>query len=201
MRLPPDPRGALLAVLLLVLGPAAAQTQPAVGEDGEVGATLSIRSGVTWLSNRSLPIVALAGTLRFSTTLEVGGEGVLGLGAIRLSPEGSPDESELATGYGGMLVRWRPAGDIAGLHWGGSLLVGAGATSIQSPLASATIVSENHFLIEPRFSLLVRQDHPVRFSAQGAYRIVLGADPLPGIQVTELRGPTVSLAAQYVRDP
>ena len=193
--------GAVLVLLLAGPGYAAGQTQPALGEDGEVGAAISVRSGVTWLSNQPLPIAAVTGTLRFSTRLEIGGEGVIGLGAIRLSPEGSPDRSELETGYGGVLVRWRPAGDVPGLRWAGGLLIGAGSAQIQSPLADATIVSENYFLIEPRFSLLVRQDHRLRFSAEGGYRMALGVDPLPGIRVTELRGPTLSLAAQYVRDP
>ena len=132
---------AVLVLLLAGPGYAAGQTQPALGEDGEVGAAISVRSGVTWLSNQPLPIAAVTGTLRFSTRLEIGGEGIIGLGAIRLSPEGSPDRSELETGYGGVLVRWRPAGDVPGLRWAGGLLIGAGSARIQSPLADATIVS------------------------------------------------------------
>ena len=197
----PDPCGAVLAFLFLGPGTAAGQTQPALGQDGEVGAALSVRTGVTWLSNRPLPIVAVAGTLRLSTTFELGGEGVVGVGAVRLSPADSPDRSKMETGYGGILVRWRPAGDAPGLRWAGGLLLGAGRAQIESPLTSAPVVSENYFLIEPRFDLLLSQDRPLRVYAETGYRIALGADPLPGIRVTELRGPTLSLAAQYVLDP
>ena len=195
------PSGAVLA--LLIVGPAwlAGQSQPSLGEDGEVGATFSLRSGVTWVSDGALPIAAVSGTLRLSTTMELGGEAVLGLGAIRLSPKDAPDRSELDTGYGGLLVRWRPAGDLPGLRWGGGLLLGAGSARIRSPLATATIVSENYFLIEPRFNLLARQDRSIRFAAEAGYRITLGFDAQPGIRLTELRGPALSLAAQYVRDP
>ncbi len=194
--------GAIL-VLLMLLGPgyADAQTEPALGSDSRVGAAFSARSGVTWLSGRPLPTAAIAGTLRLSSTVELGGEGVFGLGAIRLSPEVSPDRSELRTGYGGVVLRWRPAGDVPGVRWGGGLLVGAGAARIQSPLADAEIFTENYFLVEPRVGLLLRQDRSVRPHAEAAYRIVLGADPLPGIRVTELRGPSLSVGVQYVRDP
>lgn len=172
-----------------------------MGSEGEVGAAVSLRAGATWLGSRLLPVAALSGTLRLSSRLEIGGEGVIGLDAIRLSPEDSPDRSELTSGYGGVLIRWRPAGDVPGVRLGGSILLGAGTARIRSPLAEATIVSENYFVLEPRVDVLVRQDRPVRFSASAGYRIATGADDLPGIRVSELRGPALSLAVQLVRDP
>jgi len=192
-------------ILSLALMPfpwtAAAQVAPSLGQDRQVGAAISVRSGVAWLSRRPLPILAVSGTLRLSTTVEVGGEGVIGLGAVRLSSKDPADRSELETSYGGALVRWRPAGDALGVRWGWGLLLGAGSARIQSPLAEGPVLSENYFLIDPRFDLLVRQDRSLRFFAEAGYRIAFGADPLPGIRIAELRGPTLSLAAQYVRDP
>lgn len=191
---------------LLFLGPllpgiVAAQSGPGLGADGEVGATLSARTGVTWLGSRILPIGALAATLRLSERLEVGGEAVIGLTAIRLSPTGSPDRSELTTGYGGLLLRWRPAGDAPGIRWGGSLQLGAGTARIRSPLSRAAIVTENYLLLEPRIGALLQQDRRIRFSGQAGYRITTGANGLPGIRVSELRGPSFTLGAQLVFDP
>lgn len=193
----------LTSLLLLAVRPASVEAQagPALGEEGEVGFAISARVGVDWLGSRALPVLGIAGTLRFSQTLEVGGEGVIGLGAIRLSPESSPDRSELTSGYGGVLIRWRPAGDVPGVHWGGGVLLGAGTARIRSPLTEGFIVTENYLVLEPRVELLVRQDRTLRFSAASGYRITSGADALPGIGVAELRGFTLTAAIQFVRDP
>jgi len=200
-------RPSLWGLLILAAGQmlfhsdAGAQEYPSLGQDGQVGAAISLRSGVAWLSRRPLPILAVAGTLRLSKTVELGGEGVIGLGAVRLSPGDPAGRSELETSYGGALVRWRPAGDAPGLRWGWGLLLGAGSARVQSPLTEGPALSENYFLIDPRFDLLVRQDRSLRFFGEAGYRIAFGADPLPGIRIAELRGPTLSFAVQYVLDP
>lgn len=196
-----DLRGPLL--VLLLTGPAAvsAQVEPSLGEEGEVGAAVSLRAGVTWVSRRSLPILGLGGTLRLSPSVELGGEAVLGLGAVELPPEASPEGFEMENSYGGAVLRWRPAGDAAGLRWGWGMLLGAGSARIRSRRTEGPLVSENYFLVEPRVDLLARQDRALRFMAEVGYRIPLDADPLPGIQPSELRGPSVSVAVQYVRDP
>lgn len=177
------------------------QSGPGLGEENEVGFAVAARFGVSWFGSRALPVAAVAGTLRFSPALEVGGEGVIGLSAIRLSPEDSPVRSELTSGYGGILIRWRPSGDVPGVHWGGGILLGAGTARIRSPLAEGFIATENYLLLEPRVELLVRQDHALRFSAAAGYRITSGTEALPGIGATELRGFTLSAAIQLVRDP
>lgn len=200
------PRPVALLVTLAALlagwpGRAEGQEGPGLGGDSEVGFAVSARLGVSWLGTRGLPIAGIAGTLRFSPTLEVGGEGVIGLAAIRISPKTAPVRSELTSGYGGILIRWRPAGDVSGARWGGSMLLGAGTARIRSPLQEGFIVTENYLLVEPRVELLARQDRTLRFSATAGYRITWGAEPLPGIGVRELRGFTLSAAIQLVRDP
>ena len=166
-----------------------------------MGAALAVRSGVSWLSNEPLPIAALAGTLRLSTAFEVGGEGIFGLRRVRLTPEGPANGSEIGTGYGGILLRWRPAGDAPGIRWAGGLLLGAGTARIRSPLAGTPVITENYFVLEPRIQLGVAQDRRLRFHGEAAYRIALTADPPTGIGTAELRGATLSLAVQYVHDP
>ena len=151
-----------------------------------MGAALAVRSGVSWLSNEPFPVAALAGTLRLSTTFEVGGEGIFGLRRVRLTPEGSPNRSEVGTGYGGILLMWRPAGDAPGIRWAGGLLLGAGAARIRSPLAGTPGITENYFVLEPRIQLGVAQDRRLRFHGEAAYRIALTADPPTGIGTAEL---------------
>jgi hypothetical protein len=196
------PTIAVLAVLLAAWpGTAEGQSGPGLGVDNEVGFAVSARLGVDWLGERPLPVAGLAGTLRLSRTLEVGGEGIIGLRAIRISPETAPVRSELTSGYGGILIRWRPAGDVPRVRWGGGLLLGAGTVRIRSPLTEGFIATENYLLLEPRVELLVRQDRTVRFSAAAGYRITSGGEALPGIGVTALRGFSLSAAVQLVRDP
>ena len=196
-----DLRRYVLVPLLIAPTTVSGQVEPSLGDEGEVGAAVSLRAGVTWVSRRSLPIVGLGGTLRFSPSVELGGEAVLGIGAVRLPPEESPEGFEMENSYGGAILRWRPAGDMGGLRWGWGLLLGAGSARIRSRHSEGPLVSENYFLVEPRVDLLVRQDRSFRFMAEGGYRIPLDSDPLPGVQPSELRGPSFSVAVQYVRDP
>lgn len=196
-----DPWRAILVLLALCPRAVIAQTEPGSGEQEQVGAALSLRAGLSWLSGKPLPIAALAGTVRLSTTFELGGEGVVGLRSVRLSPGDTQNQTEMETGYGGILLRWRPAGDMPGIRWTGALLLGAGAARVRSPLSNTPVITENYFLLEPRLHLGVAQNRPIRFHGDAGYRIALGADPLPGISATELRGATLSLALQYVHGP
>jgi hypothetical protein len=162
---------------------------------------MSVRAGVTWLGGHALPIASLAGTLRLSSRVELGGQGVFTIRPVRISPPDSPDRPELSTGYGGLLVRWKPAGSAPGLRWGGSLHVGAGTARIRSPLADAELASENFFFFEPAIHVLFRQDHTVRGSLDAGYRVTLGARAVPWLPGSKFRGPSVGVGLQIVRDP
>ena len=193
---------ALLSLLALLLpGAVMAQTEPGIGPDADVGAALSLRGGATWLGSHVLPVASLAGTLRLTPYLELGAEGVVTPRPATISPPGSPDRLELRIGYGGVLLRWRPAGAAPGLHWGGSVHVGAGTARIRSPLADAELASENFFFLEPGLHALARQDRALRLSLDAGYRVVAGARTLPGLARDEFRGPTLTLTVQVVRDP
>jgi hypothetical protein len=179
----------------------AGQEAPSLGSEGEVGAAASLGLAMTWLGGRPLPMYAVAGTLRLTPTLELGGEGVSGLRPVRLSGGGPDDASELTFGYGGVLIRWRPAGDLPGVRVGGSLLAGAGTARVRSIPPGGTSVSENHFVLEPRVNASLRPHDRFRVFAAAGYRVTFGAGALPGVGVSDLRGPTVILGAQLVVGP
>jgi hypothetical protein len=139
----------------------------------------------------------LTGTLRLSPTLELGGEGVVGLRSVRLAG----GESELTFGYGGALLRWRPAGDLPGLRVGGGLLAGAGTARVRSLAGGGPSTSENHYVLEPRVNASLRVHDRVRTFAALGYRIVFGTGTLPGVGITDLRGPILSVGAQLIVGP
>jgi hypothetical protein len=180
---------------------AAAQEAPSLGSEGEVGATASLAFPMTWLGGRPLPMYALAATLRLTPTLELGGEGVSGLRSIRLAGVGPGEESELTFGYGGVLLRWRPAGELPGVRVGGSLLAGAGTARVRSVPPGGASTSENHFILEPRVHASIRPHARVRVFSAAGYRIAFGAGALPGIGASDLRGPIVSVGAQLIVGP
>ncbi|MSR22101.1 MAG: hypothetical protein EXR92_00930, partial [Gemmatimonadetes bacterium] len=144
----------------LLPGSALAQAGPGIGAEA-VGAALSARAGATWFGSHVLPVGSFAGTLRLSPFLELGAEGVFTLRPARISPPGSPDRTELSTGYGGLLLRWRPAGGVPGVRWGTSVQLGAGTVRIRSPLTAAELASENFYFLEPGLHLLFHQDRRV----------------------------------------
>jgi hypothetical protein len=191
----------LLIIVLMAPGVASGQGTPGTGSDHEVGAAVSVRAGATWIGGRSIPIAGISGTLRLSPQFELGGEGVLTLGTARVSPGDSADRSEIRMGYGGLLVRWRPAGGLPGVRWGGSFLLGSGAARIRSPLVDADIAARSYFFIEPSVHLLLLQDRIVRISLDGGYRVTFGPDALPGVSGEEFRAPVLSLGLQWIRDP
>jgi len=179
----------------------AGQETPSLGSEGEVGAAASLGLAMTWLGGRPLPMYAVAGTLRLTPTVELGGEGVSGLRSVRLAGGLAGDPAELTFGYGGVLLRWRPAGDLPGVRIGGSLLAGAGTARVRSVPPGDTSASENHFVLEPRVNASIRAHDRLRVFSAAGYRIAFGAGALPGVGVSDLRGPTVILGAQLVVGP
>jgi len=193
----------VVLLLLILQAPAfvAAQALPGLGADAEVGSALEARPGVTWVGRHAIPTLALGGLLRLSHHVEVGAEALISLRPARLHRDGSPGSEELAIGQAGAVLRWRPAGDLGGIRWAGSIALGAGNARIQSSMVNETITSENFIVFEPRAHVLARQDSSVRLSLDGGYRMTVGAAPLPGLSTTALRGPSLSATVQVVRDP
>jgi hypothetical protein len=189
-----------LAGLLGTAVGVAGQEGPSLGSEGEVGAAASFGLALTWIGSRPLPMYSVAAILRLTPTIELGGEGLSGLRAVNLGV-GPDGESELTFGYGGVVLRWRPAGDLPGIRIGGSLLAGAGAARVRSVPPGGTSASENHFVLEPRVEASIRPRDRFRAFAAVGYRIAFGAEALPGVGVTDYRGPTFSMGAQLVVGP
>jgi hypothetical protein len=178
-----------------------APSGPSLGSEGEVGAAASLGLWMTWLGGRPLPMYSVAGSLRLTPTVELGGEGVVGFRAVPLAGGILGEESELTFGYGGILLRWQPAGDLPGVRIGGSLLAGAGTARVRLVPAGGTEASENHFILEPRVVASIRQRDRFRVFAAAGYRIAFGAGTLPGVPLSDLRGPTLGVGGQVVVGP
>jgi hypothetical protein len=193
----------LLSFLLIAcLTPAALPAQgPGLGPASEVGWAGGVRLGALHAVDRIVPMGALSGVFRLSPRFEVGGEGVLALRSVRVSPDGSPDRSELSLGYGGLLLRYGlPPGNAArGIR--PAALIGAGRARVESPLVETDIGSENFLLIEPSVEVFLPFAPRFRPTLNAGYRMVLGADDLPGVRPAQLRGVTLSLTLNLVRDP
>ena len=174
---------------------------PSLGSEGEVGAAASLGLWMTWFGGRPLPMYSVEGSLRLSPTVELGGEGVVGFRAVPIESGIDGEESELTFGYGGILLRWRPAGDLPGLRVGGSLLAGAGTARVRLVPGGGAEASENHFVLEPRVVVSIRQRDRFRLFAATGYRIAFGAGTLPGVALSDLRGPTLGIGGQVVVGP
>lgn len=195
-------RAALLAIVLgLVAWDLSAQTQPALGSDGEVGAVFSLRSGVSTAADRVVPLLGMGFGLRLSSSFQLGGEGLMGLRTIRVSAEDSPDRSELTLGYGGVSLIYRFASDpgITGLH--GGVLLGAGTARIRSSLADAEVGTDNFGIMEPFLEYRLRLRSPLGAAIGVGYRFTPGSDSLPGVPAGELSGPVLSIGLQLMRNP
>ncbi len=189
------------AVLLLTPGDAAAQSVPGLGSDGEVGAVVSLRPTGSQVVDQFMPMLGLGMALRLSPSLEVGGEGFLGLRRVNVSPRGAAEQSELALGYGGLILRYGPERESGLDGWRAGLLVGAGTARVRSRLANAELDVDNFFVLEPSLEYRRGLRSNLGVVAGAGYRTTLGADPLPGVDSEDIRGPTLHLGLNFVRDP
>ncbi len=199
---------ALTLLLLLVTGgplvPTAdlsGQSVPGLGSDNEVGAIVSLRPAGSQVADRFMPMLGLGMALRLSSSLEIGGEGFLGLRRVGVSPQNSPEQSELAMGYGGLALRYGP-GDASGLDgWRAGFLLGAGTARVRSRLVGAELDVDNFFVMEPSLEYRRGLGTILGIVVGGGYRITLGADPLPGVDSGDIQSFTLHLGLNLVRDP
>ncbi len=190
-----------IAFLLAFLPGALAGQGPGLGPSADVGWSGSLHLGAMRAADRTLPMVALAGAFRFSPRFEMGGGGVFSPTPVRISPQGSSDRSELSLGYGGLLLRY--GAPPTGERWGvrPALLLGAGRARVTSPLIDADIASENFLLFEPSVELHLPRAPRLRPVLNLGYRMVLGAEGLPRVEASGLRGATLALSFNMVRNP
>jgi hypothetical protein len=161
---------------------------------------ISLRPGASPVAGRTLPLVGIGGAVRLSPAMELGGEGVIGLGRLRVGDDDAPEPAELTLGYGGVILRYRlDAGASRGTTVG--ILLGAGTARLYSALVDAELGSENFFVVEPSLGYRFAFGSRLGGAAWGGYRLTPGAQPLPGMAADEYRGPVVSFSLSYVRDP
>jgi len=202
-RLRPDTRtvvGAMIA-LLLPTAPASGQTTPSLGPDGEVGGAIWVRPALSTAVNSTLPLLGLGAALRLSSRFELGGEGVMGLQHVEVSPATSPDRSELSFGYAGVHIRVFATSESLEDRLSGNLLVGAGTARIRSTLVGTEVATDNFAVFEPSLSYRFRGPRGVQGAVGAGYRFTLGSDPLPGVESGAIQGAVVSLAVILGRDP
>ncbi len=193
--------GTFLLAPLLPEGGLEGQLTPRLGSDGEVGAVASVRPVGSRVGEHVMPLVALGFALRVSSSLEIGGEGLLGLGRVRVSADDSPDRAELGLGYGGVSIRYGPGSGkgVSGLH--GAVLLGAGTARVHSTLINAELDADNFFVVEPSLEYRIGIGRGLAAAAGVGYRFTPGAAALPRVPQGATSGPALSLVLHLVRNP
>lgn len=195
---------AALLVLVGILGfseALQAQQGPSLGPDGEVGASLALRSGASMVADRFMPLLGLEGGLRLSESVEATAEGVLALRRIRVSPDDSPDRVELTLGYGGVGIRYHPGSGSGSNGLSLGALLGAGTARVRSALVDQEIGTDNFFVVEPSAAYQWYVRGPLIASLAVGYRFTPGSDPLPSLPAGEIQGTVFSAALRLVRSP
>lgn len=198
----------MLRVFLLIFGLSiwtsnawAQGRTPTLGPDGTVGASLELRPAASRIADRLLPLLGVAGGVHLSPWVELAGEAVVALRRVRVSPDDSPDRSELTLGYGGVSLRYHLSPGSSASSWSGALLVGAGTARVRSTLVGQDVGTDNFFVVEPNVSYQRYFRPNVAGAVSGAYRFTPGFDPLPGLEAGSLRGFVLSLSVRFVRHP
>jgi hypothetical protein len=184
-------------LLWVGLPPGLAGQAGPVGE-GLVGGVVGGSAGVGVLQDAPVLVLHGRGLLQVTPRLRLGAEGVRIPTAARTSPPGSPDRSELVVGYGGIRGEWRPSPDSP---WSAGLLLAAATARVRSPLLPSDLASRNFPLLEPGVSRRLSRVGPLQGGVTLSARLPLGGPALPGVQPGALRGATLSLSAEWVRDP
>ncbi len=192
-------------LLLLVPGSlplgGSAQNGPSPAPADEVTGLVGVHAGVVRVGTATIPVGTLAGRLRLTPELEIGGETATSFGRSDFrSPTGIAG-STLGLWHLGATLRWRPAGDAAGLRWAGSVVLGTGSLLLRSPRSGALGTRGNYLFVEPRVHVLARQHTRVRVSLDAGYRVAGDVEGLPGIGPGDLRGPSGSIGIELVRRP
>lgn len=196
-------RAAVLLGLFLSLPTAhvLAQESPGLGSDGSVGAIVSVRPTASQVADHFMPLLGLGFALRLTPNVEIGGDGFFSLRSVRVSPDNSPDRSELALGYGGVFLRYGPGSESGNRGWNAGILAGTGTARIESALVDAELDADNFFVIEPSLEYRLPLTPRIGVAAGLSYRLTGGADPLPGVEASAIQGPSLSVAIQFIRDP
>ena len=192
--------GVMIGLLLPAVS-AFGQAPPSLGPDGEVGGAIWVRPALSSAVNSTLPVLGLGAALRLTPRFELGGEAVIGLHPVRVSPPASPDRSELSLGYAGVHLRVFATSGFLEDRLSGNLLAGAGTARIRSALVGTDVATDNFAVFEPSLSWRIRAPRGVQGSVGAGYRFTFGSDPLPGVDPGAIQGVVVSVAVILRWDP
>ncbi len=194
-----SPFSRALPVLLLVV---IAFAPPPLGAQGEAergkGAVLRGGGGVGVLDGGSVPVLRGSALLRWSPRVRIGAEGVHIPAGVRLSATASPDQTELAFGYGGIRGEWAP-GEAS--RWAFGVLLAAGTARVRAPLQGSDLATRNLLLVEPGVTRTLWRPGPFQAGLEATARLPLVSPVLPGVAPGALRGGALSFYLEWIREP
>lgn len=175
--------------------------EPRLGPEGRVGAVVSLRTTAMGVADHLVPMVGLGLGIRLSPRLELVGEGSVGLRDVPVSSAEAQTLSELALGYGGVLLRYGPGSGGTGAGFNTHILLGAGTSRLRSPLVDAELNSDNFRILETgvEYRLSLHRAWTVAFG--GGYRFTTATTELPAVDTGPMRGPYASLSLLLLRGP
>ncbi len=195
--------GALALTGWLLAPPAdlAAQNPPSLGTDGVVAGEVRLAPSIGAVRGSGMPFLRATAAIHVSPWLSFGGEAAIPMGEVRTTAETSPDRSELTLRYGGVRVAMRRPSLGESDPWALSFLLGTGTARVTSSLLNTELGSDNFLILEPSVERRVSTFGPAELIGAAAYRIPIGAQPLPGVRPNQLRGASVSLSLSLRKNP
>ncbi|TVP57431.1 MAG: hypothetical protein EA351_05880 [Gemmatimonadales bacterium] len=194
--------GLALAGSLLAPAPdLAAQNPPALGADGVVAGEVRLAPSIGAVRGSGMPFLRATAAIHVSPWLSFGGEAAVPMGEVRTTAETSPDRSELTLRYGGIRVGVRRPSLGEADPWALSFLLGTGTARVTSSLLNTELGADNFLIFEPAVERRVSTVGPVELRGAAAYRIPIGAEPLPGVRPSQLRGVSITLSLSLRKNP
>jgi len=130
-----------------------------------------------------------AATIDWGGALSVGGAGWILLDPVEIGGETPGSDLELRVSYGGIRVRADRATQGPVGVWIG-VLAGAGNAKLGLPVVETEIAADNFGVLEPELGVRMLLGNRLSLQASLGFRIVFGAENLPGLSPSDLRGMT-----------
>lgn len=160
-------------------------------QDSRVAGALSVELIGTRLAGHSTVLVGGQVSVLVGSGISIGGFGYGMPESIRLVEGAVPEDLRL--GYGGLAIGLT-LGSSRRVGVRSSILVGAGNAQVHAQPIGNQLGSDNFLVIEPRLTLLAPTGSRLRGEAGFGYRVVKGVQDLPRLDVSDLRGWTLTLS-------
>ncbi len=175
--------------------------EPRLGPEGRVGAVVGLRTTAMVVADHLVPMVGLGLGIRLSPHLELMGEGSVGLRDVPVSSAEAQTLSDLALGYGGLLLRYGPTSGGTEEGFNTHILLGAGTSRLRSPLVAAELNSDNFRILETGLEYRLSLPRSWIVAVGGGYRFTSATTELPAVEAGPMRGPYASLSLLLLRRP